>query len=71
MDSSILIMPIERILKPLVIRRSNEQERQRQRGEQQSGYSNSGRNESEKEQRQSAKKIGGLLLDQHRIDYRV
>lgn len=71
MEGSILIMPIERVLKPLVIRRSGEQERQKQRNQQHSGYSGSDQKTPEKEARPDPKALGGIIAEHHRIDYRV
>lgn len=68
--NSILIIPIERVLKPLVARRSGERERQRQSGDQQSGQSGYGRSASENSKRAQSNRPNGLLSD-HLIDFRI
>ena len=71
MDSnSVLIIPIERVLKPLVARRSGERERQRQSGDQQSGQSGYGRSGPENSKRPEPNRLNGLLSD-HQIDFRI
>jgi len=65
-----LIMPIDRMLKPLVVRRSGVQDHQQQKEREYPGQSNSDRKNAEKPAKISEKMMG-CLTSEHKIDCRI
>ena len=65
-----LVMPVDRMIKPLVVRRSGVHDQHQQKEHEYPGQSNSERKKADKPVK-DGKKMLGCLFSEHKIDCRI